>query len=138
VRIEDLGDVLGTHFLLNRPIIIALVVGGKVEGLDCLSLPQPKQIRGPDPITKDRGVVRFSFDNVVWHPSHPVMALIVRPLLGVSAKFHLVVDFWANNFPRIAVSQPFVSPFNLPTVPDRLLKDPKFVPNAVTDRRDLQ
>jgi hypothetical protein len=65
------------------------------------------------------------------------MALIVRPLLGVSAKFHLVVNFRANNFPGIAISQPFVGPFNLPTILDRLLKDPEFVPNAVTDRRDL-
>src|SRR5208282_2812704 len=102
--IEDLGDVLGTHFLLDRPIIIALIVGGKVEGLDRLSFPQPKQIRRPDPVTKDGGVVRFSFDNVVWHPSHPVMALIVRPLLGGSSKPPRQVDVGESSSPGIAVA----------------------------------
>src|SRR5262245_22106993 len=137
VRIEDLRDVLRTHFLFDRTIIVALIVGGEIEGLDRLSLPESKQIRCTDAITQDRSVVRFPFDNVVRHPFRYVIALAISRVLGVTSKLHIVVEFRANNFPWITISEPFVGSLRLPAIPDRLLKYPEFVPNAVADRRDL-
>jgi hypothetical protein len=73
-----------------------------------------------------------------FNPAVAVGAAVMKLVHASDIWIHLVADFGANNFPGIAVSQPFVSPFNLPTIPDRLLKDPEFVPNAVTDGGQFQ
>ena len=54
---------------------------------------------------------------------------------AIQLHFNLLVG--ACNFPRVRTTQPVVGLFLLPTIPDDLLKNPVFVPEAVSHCRDL-
>jgi len=57
--------------------------------------------------------------------------MFINEGFGVAAIFYLDGPVGAGNFPRVAVAQPFVGDFDLPTVADLLVEDAEFVADAV-------
>src|SRR6516164_7445661 len=135
VRVKDFRDVFRLHFLLDRAVVIALVERREVKRLDRLGFPQPKQIAGADLVAQDWSVVRFSFDDAVRDPAHPMMAMVVYPCLGVPSKTHVVDDLRAADFPWIAETQPFIRRLDLPTFFNGLFEDSEFVSDTITNGR---
>src|SRR6516165_5977863 len=138
VRIEDLCDIFRLHFLLDRAVVVALVERGEIKRFDRLSLPEPKQIAGADPVTQDGSVVRLALDDAVRDPARPMMALVVYPWFSVPSKTNVVDDLGPADFPWITETQPFIGRLDLPTFLNRLFEDSEFVPDTVTDRRYLK
>src|SRR5690606_31034949 len=74
----------------------------------------------------------LSVDPLVADPA------VVMPFLDMALEAHLDGVLDARDLPRVAVSEPGVTLLDLFAVLDTLLKDPVFVPDAVTEPRQGQ
>ena len=138
VRVEDLGDVLRMHLVLDGAVVIAVVEGGEIERLDRLGLPEPEMVAGADAVAENRRVIGHAHDDGVRDPAHAVMPLFIGPRLGAAAELHLVGDFGPGDLPRVAEAQPLVGDLHLPAVLDGLVEDAELVADAVADGRHFE
>ena len=137
VRIQNLGDGFRNRLFVDGAVVVASVERVEVERFDRLGLPQAQQVRRRHAKPGHGRVVGDPLDHPLRNPADTVGAVLgVR--LGASAELHVEGDLRSADLPRVAETQPFVRPFDLPAVVDRLVEDAEFVADAVTDRRDVQ
>ena len=138
VGIQNLGEVLAGHLLVDRAVVVAAIERAEVEGLRRLGLPQAQRVRRVDVITEDRRVVGNAIDDAARHPARALATELVVPDLGVAAELHLAAPLGPRDLPGIAVAQPLVGLLHLPAVDDLLLEDAELVADAVAQRRHLE
>ena len=81
VRIENLGEVLAGHLLVDRAVVVAAIERAEVERLGRLGLPQPQCVRRVHVVAEDRRVVRNAVDDVARHPARALAAVTRRTRL---------------------------------------------------------
>ncbi len=138
VGVEDFGNVFRIDLILHRPVIIAPVEIGEVEGLGRLGAPQAQQGASIDAVAEHRGVVGDADHDPARHPAHTILSLLVSVRLGVSAQLDHFGEQWAGHLPDIAVMQPLVGDLDLPAVLDDLVEDAELVADAVAYGRISQ
>src|SRR4030043_2248485 len=116
IRVQDLGDIFGDHFVFDGAIVVAVVECSEVEGLHGLCFPEAQAIAGSDPIAEDWGIISHTLDDGIRYPAHAVATPVVRPVLGVSAERHIECQLRSHNLPGIAVTKPFIGNLDLPAV----------------------
>ncbi len=72
-----------------------------------------------------------------WNPVDSVVTVDVGVAFGVSAKLHLESVLWSRDFPRVAIMQPFVCDFDLPSIFNDLIENAEFVSDTVSDGRNV-
>jgi hypothetical protein len=93
---------------MNCAVIIAVVEGGKIEGVDRLGFPEAEVVASANAIAKNWRVIRDPFHHCLGNPANAEVALVIRPMLGAAAELHLVGDLRTRNFPGVAQAQPLV------------------------------
>ena len=133
VGIENLGYVLGCHFVANCAEEIPSVEGAEVETLDSLCRPEAHGVGGVGFVAEDWGVMGNAAHDSLRNPMHVQVAVGVGVPRGVSAHLHFKGILGAFQRPWVAQPQPFVGGLDLPAVANLLVEDAKFVADAVAD-----
>ena len=138
IGIEDLADRFRGNLLIDRAEIIAGVEGLEIKGFDSLGLPETQQVCCCNSISGYRGIIRSPFDGKFGNPAHPETVLLVIIRLGAAAEIYIVSDLGARDLPGVTGAKPFISHFNLLSVPDLLIKGAEFIADPVPDCRNLE
>ena len=80
----------------------------------------------------DRRVVGDRFDGFVWKPYVAGAPLWIADRVETATKMNVVRDLRPREFPRVAVGQPILGIFLLPSILDDLTKQPVVIADAVT------
>src|ERR1700722_3354110 len=75
VWVEDFGNVLRLHLVVNGSEVVGGVERAEVERVDGLRFPETQGVDGIGVIAKDWSVVRNGSDNVTGNPANPVIAV---------------------------------------------------------------
>ena len=138
VRVQHLGQILASHFLIDRAVMVAAIEDREIEGFRRLGAPQAQRVRGVGAVAEDGRVVGHAVDDAIRDPARTQATAFVGVGLGVAAELDLDHPFRPHQLPGIAVAQPFVGFLRLPAVDDLLLKNAEFITNAIVHRRHLQ
>ena len=106
----------------------------KVKIVESSSGPQAQRVDRLAAVGDDRAI-KWNADQSGWPARDNAQTPATYLEGGVQLDFDSLVR--ACNLPGVLTTQPVVRPFLLPAVPDRLFEHPVFVPQAVTDCREL-
>ena len=137
VRIENLRDVFGDDLLLNRLKVVAAVELSENEFVGRFRRPQTQGVDGFSAVTDNRRIVRNADDFIGIEPVKRRFP-VLNQLLDLAAEIDDDLVIRTLKFPRIAVAQPVVGKFNLPTVLDFLIENSVVVADAVTESRNFK
>ena len=112
-------------------MIITAIEGIKIKTFRGNSPPQANTAAGIDTKTENRNIVGDAEHLLLRMPLHVESAMVVAMACGVATKANATGFVGVNHLPGPATLEPFVRNLNLPAMLDSLIKNAKFVANAV-------
>ncbi len=134
-RIEHAGDGTRLGAFLQRPDVIARVEPVEKDRVDWLRAPEPQRV-DPRPAPAHHGRIESHGVEVFGgmpHLPHAAIGLLYR--LDIAAEADFIGAFAAFEFPRIAVSEPVLRQFDLPSIAHFLAEQPVDIANAIAEGR---
>ena len=133
IRIEHPADVLGVVFALDCGEIIAPVECAEIDFVGGLGRPQAQGVGGLRVVAGDDGVVGHGLHLVGADP-------LVNPFFfhHMAAELHPVHHLGAGKFPWVALGQPVIGNFDLPTVHNGLAEHAVVVADAVAKAWNIE
>ena len=111
VRVQDLNNCLCKVLLLNSLMVIALIEGVKLEGVDGPGIPYTKGVYEMVVVPYYRNVVRNCFYLAVSFLNEVFPAIFLSDHTDISAKFNYLRIILIAHFKRISVFQPVIRYF---------------------------
>ena len=138
IGIEHLGNGLARVLVVHRLVVAAAVEGLEVEILRRLGGPEPQEVHGRRPVTRNGNVVGNADEFLRPCPLRHVVADRIEDILDHSVEFDLGGVLGADDLPGGAVFHPVVGKLHLVAVAELLPEETVLVMDAVSDRRQVK
>src|SRR5262249_17390793 len=101
VWVKYLADVLRLNLVRHRAVVVAMIEGAEVKRLYGFGFPKTECVASAHSVPEDRRVIDLAPNLRIGNPSDLVPSMLVYARFGTATEFHLVADFWPDDFPRV-------------------------------------
>ena len=138
VRVQHFGEGFAAHLLFHGAVVITNVEGVEVKAFCGIGAPETQTIAGVHAVAENGHIVGHANGVIRWDPARAVVAFVVEVALRAAAKTHKAGLIGLGQFPGPTPLQPLVSDLHLPAITDQLIKNSKFVADAIARGWNLQ